>query len=246
MIAHAGNTRTPDLETVTIPNPYISAKPADGIFNVIVMGDSIAAGLHQGLTQLNKDRNHIATTRMAKVNTGLVRRDRFDWNKAARKIGRDKRHQIVVVVIGPNDLQSIRETGKAHHFQQDGWVTRYRQRLDQLIKDLKSAGKAVYWVGIPITAPDKYSSEYQYLNSFFRQAAMENNIRFVDAWASLANDEGKYDPYWTLENGKKIQIRRRDGIHFTPKGYEVFASLLNEVLLKDIFEARMTNSDFNN
>lgn len=110
---------------------------AEKPLRIVVLGDSLADGLHYGLTQLNKDRDDIKTVKKARVNTGLVRRDRYDWNKGTRKIMRKGRYDVAVVLLGLNDLQSIREKGKAHHFQTDGWVERYQARLEEMIGDLK-------------------------------------------------------------------------------------------------------------
>jgi len=185
--------------------PYIVQKPADGVFDVVVLGDSLADGLYSGLFRLNKGNKKLKFKKASKVNTGFVRSDRYDWNKGARKIAGTKKYQIAVVLIGLNDLQSFREKGKAHHFQQKGWVKRYEQRIEKMITDLKAADMAVYWVGIPITSPKRYQKEYAYLNEFFREAAKKHEFTYVDTWKGLANAKGKYTPFWREKNGKKKQ-----------------------------------------
>ena len=214
--------------------PYIKRTPKDGVFKVVVLGDSLADGLYAGLRRLNKDNDAIAIKKKSKVNTGLVRTDRYNWNKGTKKIARSGKFQVAVVLLGLNDLQSIREKGKAHHFQQKGWVERYEKRLEAMITDLKAANLAVYWVSIPITSPKRYQKEYAYMNTFYRKAAEKHGIRYVDTWSGLQAKNGSYTPYWRDKNGKKHNIRNRDGVHFTPDGYMVFAGFLNDVLQKDI------------
>ena len=216
--------------------PYIQRAPKDGVFKVVVLGDSLADGLYAGLRRLNKGNEAIAIKKKSKVNTGLVRTDRYNWNKGAKKIARSGKYEVAVVLLGLNDLQSIREKGKAHHFQQKGWVARYEKRLETLISDLKAANLAIYWVGIPITSPKKYQKEYAYMNNFYRNAAEKHGIRYVDTWSGLQAKNGSYTPYWRDEKGKRHNIRNRDGVHFTPDGYMVFAGFLNDVLQKDIKE----------
>ncbi|MEL7273291.1 MAG: DUF459 domain-containing protein [Pseudomonadota bacterium] len=213
----------------------LRAPSAEEPLRIVVLGDSLADGLHYGLTQLNKDRADIKTIKKARVNTGLVRRDRYDWNKGTRKIMRKGSYDVAVVLLGLNDLQSIREKGKAHHFQTDGWVERYQARLEEMIGDLKKAGVAVYWASIPITT--RYPQEYQYLNTFFAAAAKKMDIGYVDTWSALADEQGNYTAFFTMPDGKKKEIRRRDGVHFTPKGYEAFASLVNDRLMADLEKA---------
>ena len=214
--------------------PYLRTKPSDGVFDVVVLGDSLADGLYAGLKRLNGENDKLKITKASKVNTGLVRSDRFDWNKRARKIARSKRHQIAVVLLGLNDLQTFRTKGKRHHFQQKGWEKLYQERIDKMVTDLKKANMAVYWVGIPITSPRRYQKEYAYLNKFFRAAAERHAVRYVDTWTPLASPKGTYSPFWRDKNGKRQHIRHNDGVHFTPNGYMVFASFLNSVLQADI------------
>lgn len=219
------------------PETYISKLPRSGAFRIVVLGDSLADGLHHGLTQLNKDREDIDTDRKSKVNTGLVRSDRFDWNRGAKKIARRGRYHAAIVQLGLNDLQTIREKGKAHHYKTDGWIKRYTSRVEQMMADLKSKGMAVYWVGIPIVAKSHYQSEFLYLNTVFKAAAEKTGVRFVDTWEPLASPRGKYRASHKLKNGKTVEIRRRDGVHFTPQGYQIFAGFVNDIVLDDLTKA---------
>ena len=223
-----------DSSTAEPPKAYISLEPKDGVYNIVVLGDSLANGLHQGLTQINKDNELLKTARKSKVNTGLVRVDRYDWNKGANKIAKSGKYQIAVVLLGLNDLQTIREKGKAHHFQTDGWVERYQDRVERMMSDLKKSGLAVYWTGIPVTDPKRYQTEYKYLNEFYRTAAKKTGVRFVDTWNALLGRDGNYSPFWKDADGKLQEIRAKDGVHFTPLGYQIFAGFVDDVLKKDI------------
>ena len=214
--------------------PYISKLPRDGLLRMVVMGDSLADGLHQGLTQLNKDRDFIKTIRKSKVNTGLVRRDRFDWNKGAARFVRSGKYQVAVALLGLNDLQTIREGGKAHHFKTGGWIERYISRVEKMMADLKASGVATYWVGIPIVTEDHYQEEYKYLNGLFQAAAQKMGVRYVDTWTPLTGVDGQYTPFHKDKLGKTSEIRMRDGVHFTPDGYLIFASFVNDIIFKDL------------
>ncbi len=227
---------TPALAEVVKPKnaPYMNKMPADGVMNIVVLGDSLADGLHQGLTRLNKGRINLNTVKKSRVNTGLVRLDRYDWNKGAKKTARSGDYQVAVVLLGLNDLQTIREDGKAHHFKTDGWKIRYIARVENMMADLKAGGLAVYWVGIPITTKTRYQDEFFYLNGIYRDAAKKIGIRFIDTWKPLADKNGKFTPFYTGADGKKKEIRRRDGVHFTSEGYLIFAGILNQVILADL------------
>lgn len=214
--------------------PYIQSVSKDQPLNVVIMGDSLANGLHQGLTRLNKENETVKFVKKSKVNTGFVRVDRYDWNKAAVKLARTKNYQAAVVLIGLNDLQSFREKGKAYHYKTDGWVERYRERTERMMRDLKQAGLAVYWVSIPIVTPKHHQEDYLYLNTFYKEAADKIGVRYIDTWTPLAGKNGEYSPFWKDAEGKQVEIRRRDGVHFTTNGYLIFAGIVNDILSSDL------------
>ncbi len=220
--------------------PYIQSVSKDQPLNVVIMGDSLANGLHQGLTRLNKENETVKFVKKSKVNTGFVRVDRYDWNKAAVKLARTKNYQAAVVLIGLNDLQSFREKGKAYHYKTEGWVERYRERTERMMRDLKEAGLAVYWVSIPIVTPKHHQEDYLYLNTFYKEAADKIGVRYIDTWTPLAGKNGEYSPFWKDAEGKQVEIRRRDGVHFTTNGYLIFAGIVNDILSSDLKAANET------
>ena len=215
-------------------SPYMPAKPADGIYDIVILGDSLADGLHQGLTRLNKDDDTFRTVKKSKVNTGLVRSDRYDWNKAARKIARSGKYDIAIVQLGLNDLQAIREKGKKHHFPSDGWKIRYIGPATSMIEDLNTAGLTVYWTGIPIVSDKSYPKDYSFVNGILAEVAEQAGVKFVDTWTPLAGADGTFSPFHKDADGKVREIRNRDGVHFTPDGYLIFAGIVDDTIKADI------------
>jgi hypothetical protein len=214
--------------------PYITQHGPDGGIRAVVMGDSMADGLYSGIYRVLKDDTRLTFIKKTKVNTGIVRNDRYDWNEAALEIAAEKAYDVAIVVFGANELQSIREDGKAYHFSQPGWELRFSQRIDDIIDALKSENIATYWVGLPITRKDRYQEEYAYVNGFFRDAAARNGIRYVDTWSEFADANGEFTPFGTSLSGEEIQLRSDDGVHFTTEGYEKYASVVAAVLEKDV------------
>jgi hypothetical protein len=217
--------------------PYIRLHSADGRFRVIVMGDSLAEGMYSGLYRVLKDDARVTVDKRTKVNTGIVRSDRYDWNEAAHEIAREKTFDVAVVVFGANELQSIRENGHAYHFGQPGWVERFGRRVDDIIAALTDQKIATYWVGLPITRKDRYQDDYAYVNNLFREAAARNGIRYVETWNAFADANGEFTEFGPSLNGEEIQLRADDGVHFTPEGYDKYASLVADVLRKDVAAA---------
>lgn len=230
--AYAGPTSAE--RTSVPPQPYLQSQDADQAYNVVILGDSLADGLYQGLTRLNKDNDAIRFVKKARVNTGIVRADRYDWNKAAEKLAKSGEYQIAIILLGLNDLQTFRENGKAHHYGTDGWIERYEDRIEQMMRTFKAANMAVYWASIPAVTTKHYQSDFIYLNTFYKSAAQKLGVRFVDTWTPLLDQDGAYSAYWKDDKGKTILIRGRDGVHFNADGYLILAGIVNDVLKKDI------------
>lgn len=237
--AAAFATEMAAVEPPAIPegSPYIRMHAADGHFRVVVIGDSLADGMYAGLYRVMKDDPRLTFVKKTKVNTAIVRADRYDWNEAAREIAGEKEYDVAVVVFGANELQSIREDGHAYHFRQPGWVERFSRRIDDIIAALKQENIATYWVGLPITRKDRYQDDYAYVNGLFREAAERNGVRYVDMWNAFADANGEFTPFGTNLAGEEIQIRADDGVHFTPDGYEKYASVMADMLRKDVAAA---------
>jgi uncharacterized protein len=218
--------------------PYI-IRPhrEDGRLRVVVMGDSLADGMYSGLYRVMKDDPRLTFVKKTKVNTAIVRADRYDWNEAAQQITEEEQYDVAVVVFGANELQSIRENGKAYHFRQPGWVERFGRRIDNIVSTLKAENIATYWVGLPITRKDRFQEDYAYVNGLFREAAERNGIRYVEMWNAFADANGEFTPFGPNLQGEEILLRADDGVHFTPEGYDKYASVVADMLRKDVTAA---------
>jgi hypothetical protein len=82
-------------------------------FSVMVMGDSMADWLGYGLEEAFADSPEIGIVRKPKTNSGLIRyepRSDLDWWHVARDFLGKEKVDFVVMMLGVNDRQSIRET----------------------------------------------------------------------------------------------------------------------------------------
>jgi hypothetical protein len=80
--------------------------------SVMVMGDSMADWLGYGLEEAFADAPEIGIVRKAKTNSGLIRyepRSDLDWWHVARDHLSKEKVDFVVMMLGINDRQSIRE-----------------------------------------------------------------------------------------------------------------------------------------
>src|SRR5262245_9647725 len=86
--------------------------PAATTTTVVVIGDSMADWLAYGLEQAFTDTPEVAVLRKHRTHSGLIRETRGDppdWPVLTREILTAEKPAFVVMMIGLNDRQSIRE-----------------------------------------------------------------------------------------------------------------------------------------
>src|SRR5262245_28165122 len=99
--------QTPDYSRAPTATPR-----RDATVKIVVMGDANADWLAYGLEDVYSDNPDIGIVRKHRTDSGLIsyaaRRD-IDWPQAAREIIAAEKPKVIVVMIGNNDRQTIRE-----------------------------------------------------------------------------------------------------------------------------------------
>ena len=198
--------------------------------DIVVIGDSLADGLHSGLYRLLKEeKSERKLSKKTKISSGLVRQDKFNWQKAIKRIAAKKKHELAIVSFGANDLTSFRRRGGSVHYNDKRWDGLYGERVKDVVKALKAGGMTVYWVGIPITRKNRYQKDYARLNKVFKAASTEAGATYIDTWSAFAV-KGKYSAYGKNLKGKSTKLRHTDGVHFTATGYKVYAKVVLDAI----------------
>jgi uncharacterized protein len=98
------------------PPDYSHAPPAtpreDATVKVVVMGDANADWLAYGLEDAFSEKPEIGIVRKHRTDSGLIRYDQrreIEWPQVAREIIAAEKPKFVVMMIGNNDRQTIRE-----------------------------------------------------------------------------------------------------------------------------------------
>src|SRR5215510_10351979 len=99
------------------PADYSHAPPAaprkDATVKIVVMGDANADWLAYGLEDAFSEKSEIGIVRKHRTDSGLIRYDQrrdSEWPQVAREIIAAEKPKFIVMMIGNNDRQSIRET----------------------------------------------------------------------------------------------------------------------------------------
>ncbi|MGI9381730.1 MAG: SGNH/GDSL hydrolase family protein [Methyloligellaceae bacterium] len=217
---------------------YITPFPEGDRYRLVVFGDSLGDGIWSGLYRAFKPDANVDVVKKSRVSTGFVRIDYYDWNRQVKGIlGAEKVH-IAVIMVGANDMQSIRAKRRYHKVGTEGWREIYGKRIDAFIKSLKGSRAAIYWVGLPIMRSKAHNQNMQVMNEIFREKAFLNGVKFIDTFNGFADQFGRYSAYGPDLSGRVRKLRAPDGVHFTMRGYRKLAHFVERVIRRDMRSAK--------
>ncbi|HWD53188.1 MAG TPA: DUF459 domain-containing protein [Acidimicrobiales bacterium] len=215
-------TTTPTPTTLPpLPQHPTAANP----LRVVVIGDSIGIDLGQPLTNDLIGTGVVAATLDGKIDTGLSRPDYFNWPAELQADLAIHHPQLVVVMMGANDPQSLVVNGSAVAYGTDAWNVAYSARVGSFMDTATAAGAHLLWVGMPPMAGGQLDGQMNQINGLVQAqaASRSTGVTFLNCRTILGNAQGNYTAYLTNGAGAEINIRAPDGIHLTPDGGEVLS-----------------------
>jgi hypothetical protein len=207
----------PQASEPPLPTVQIIPKDKDAK-KILVIGDFVADGLAWGLDQTFAQEPKLAIIDDTNANSGLARTDYYDWNAQLPKLLNQEKPDIVVVALGANDRQEMRNGNERIATHSDAWEQAYIQRIKGLAGTLKVYGRPFFWVSAPPMRQSAASRDMAYLNEFYKPAVAEAGGYFVDIWDGFTSDEGNYISSGPDVNGQLRSLRMGDGISFTRAG----------------------------
>jgi hypothetical protein len=210
--------------------------------HVLVIGDTLAGQIAEGLEDSLQDRADVAVVNKAKADSGLVRTDFYDWPKATGELlAGDAKVMVGVVVLGPNDRQVIREGEITHEPLSERWLQLYRARIEAVAAAFSARRVPLIWVGAPPMQNARLSTDLTTLNDLFRKGAEAASGQFVDLWEAYVDTENRYAAMGPDVNGQIARLRLGDGVHFTKAGARKAAHFV-DVVIRRILEKTPTQN----
>ncbi len=194
---------------------------------VIVMGDSLADGLWASLKRFYAQCDTMNVVRLTAVSDGLARSSDQDWiQRYLRKAGEpsDRSKDVFVVQIGANDITAIRNGRSRESFNTSQWNQLYAQRVATLTKVLGDRSAEVLWIGLPVVGNTNYEPSYQIISKLQSGAVRRAGGKFIDIHKLTQFGTGTFSMNGTI-NGRLMQLRAPDKVHFTKPGYDYVASV---------------------
>jgi uncharacterized protein len=208
--------------------------PVKATFFVSILGDSLGILAAEGLTDAFADKPEISIADQARDLSGLTRDDYYDWWKAARDmIAAKTQIDLVVIMIGINDLQPLKDGGETLDPLSDRWRAIYAQRVENLVTPFHDAHIPVLWVGLPPMLDDHFNSQVIALNAIDREHAEKAGAKYVDIWDAFADQSGQYAAFGPDVDGQNSKLRSGpNGIYFTKAGSRKLAHFLEADIRK--------------
>ena len=226
--------RRPAAPVVVRDDPVIPK--VDVAHHILIIGDSLAHLLTDGLEDALEDRPDLAVVQKAKPDSGLVRSDFHDWPKVATDLlAGDQKISLGVMMIGLNDRQSIREGDTVHEPLSPRWLELYRERINAVTQVFAARRVPLIWVGAPPVQNARLSADFVTFNEHYRQQVERAGGQYVDLWGAFVDAENRYAAMGPDVSGQTMRLRLGDGIHFTSAGARKAAHFV-DVLVRRMFE----------
>ncbi|WP_416356472.1 DUF459 domain-containing protein [Aureimonas phyllosphaerae] len=190
---------------------------------VLVVGDFMAGSLAKGLEEAVSQNREIRVVSKVDGSSGLVREDHFNWPAEIGKTIAETKPSVVVVMLGANDRQAIREAGSSLGLRTAEWSDRYTARVEALASAVRAAGASLVWVGALPFDIDRASEDMVYFNDLYRTAALKAGGEFVDVWGGFTDANGAFVASGPDMAGQTARLRNSDGITLTGAGSDKLA-----------------------
>lgn len=211
----------PGGPTPTTLPPLDTHPSAAAPLRVLVIGDSIGIDLGQPLVADLSATGVVTATLDGRIDTGLSRPDYFNWPAELSVDLANDRPQLVVVMMGANDPQSLVGPDGSTPYGASGWDAAYAQRVGALVGEANAAGARVVWVGMPPMARPDLNASMQVLDSVVKaQVESTPGATYLDSGSVVGDGHGDYTAYLPDSSGAEVNIRTPDGIHLSPGGGE--------------------------
>ncbi len=124
---------------------------------------------------------------------------------------------MLVVMLGSNDRQPLRDEAGAHEFGTERWKELYQRRIDDLLAVAREKRWPVLMVGMPVMQESRLSAGMLVVNGLIRERAQRAGW-FSSISGGFATEKGEYASTGPDVNGATVRLRTSDGILFTRAG----------------------------
>lgn len=221
-----------------LPGRYCPTQSA----TIAVVGDSLADGIWGALYRNLMECEAVSILRVTYVSDGLTKTAAGEWTERLNEALRESSAvDLVLVQVGANDIQPIRDGSSRAVFGDAAWDAAYAERSSAMARDLARNAQRVVWLGLPIVGNEDLETDYRHVTTLQQggvaaAAQVGSAVTFVDIHDRTMFGSGAFTKNAEVE-GDLRQLRAGDQIHFTELGYDLVLGMVwpeVEALLKAI------------
>ena len=214
-----------------------AAEKVENAKTLLVVGDFLADGLADGLAEAFAAEPGIRVVNAANPASGIVRDDYYDWTAKAAELIEEHEPSVVVVQLGANDRQPLREDGTTLDRGSEEWLEAYRERLDEFAETVSKDDRSFVWVGTPSFRQRSLTADMATFNAIYAAVAERAGGTFVDIWDGFVDQNGAYVRTGPDINGQVVRLRGKDGINLSRAGKRKMAFFAEKDILRALGDA---------
>lgn len=188
------------------------------VTEILTIGDAIGGGLGAGLARVTEPSGNYDVSIRLNEESGLARPEVYDWAATVPKILDGNAFDVIVVMLGSNDRQMIRDGNMRYEFGTPEWTTTYAMQVNLLLDRLAASNARVIWVAPPPMRDPEYDAAMKTIAALQKELVEKRGMTFVDLRPDFTNPDGTYTDSTTDGAANIIKLRGRDGISFFKTG----------------------------
>jgi hypothetical protein len=205
-----------------------------GALRLLATGDSMIQIVDDDLKS-RLDRRAAAVRSDARIGTGISKLAQLDWLRTARGQARGFKPDLTIMFLGANDGFPMRSpSGRRVQCCDRGWVREYSRRVASMMRAYVRGGRSlVYWLTLPTPRRGDFARVYRAVNVAIGRAAARvgDRARVIDL-VPVFTPGGRFRETITFR-GRTVPARQEDGVHLSPAGASIAATLVIDRLRAD-------------
>ena len=235
-VKRSRRSEAPPVDDSSEPQPV---DKLDDARTVLVIGDFMASGLAQALTDDYAQSPGVKVVDGTNGSSGLVRTDFYDWPKEIGPLMDTAKPAVVVVMLGANDRQAMNVGTAKEPARSDAWTAEYIKRVEALAKAVRDRKIPLLWVGQPAFKYASMSSDMLAFDDIYQRVAEAAGGEYVDIWDGFVDENGAFRFTGPDVNGQPVRLRSDDGITLSKAGKRKVAFYVEKPLNKILGNAAL-------
>lgn len=238
LLAAGGMPSGPAMAQGNEAASFLDPFPEGDRYRIQVWGDQMAEGLLEGLGEQLVNEPRFQVDKKLRPLAGIMRIDADQEAKSIEASLASGAPHVAVIMLGASDRVAFRRAnGRRLGVGSDEWREEYSRRMDLVLRALRKRSVGVLWVGLPVMRREDANTDAEMMNEIFRSRALANGVRYIDIFASFADEDKSFASHGPDLAGKTRLLRDSDGVHFTGAGYRKIAYFVERELKRAATQA---------